>query len=61
MTTFSLSKDFDGVPCAPVEVVESWPSRAARLVFDAVHATVYPVLTVGARALGLPWPFGLLD
>jgi acetyl esterase/lipase len=60
----SVLASFDGVgdlPCEPIEVIESGPSAAARMVVDATRATVYPALAVGVRAIQLPWPFGVLD
>jgi acetyl esterase/lipase len=49
------------ITCAPVEVTESEPSVAARMVFDATRATVYPALAIGCHAIGLPLPFGMLE
>ena len=31
------------------------------MVFDATHATIYPTLALGTRAMQLPLPFGILD
>lgn len=46
---------------APVEVTESGPSLAARLVSGAARMTVHPALAIGCRALRLPWPYGILE
>ncbi|MFV0495404.1 alpha/beta hydrolase fold domain-containing protein [Mycobacterium sp.] len=46
---------------APVEVVESGPSVAARLAAAASRVTVRPVLTVGSYVPNLPWPWGVID
>lgn len=46
---------------APVEVTESGPSLAARLVFGASRMTVHPALAIVSRALQLPWPYGILE
>lgn len=46
---------------APVEVVESGPSIAARVATLASRLTVRPVLTVGSYVPNLPWPWGLID
>ena len=46
---------------APVEVVESDPSIAARLVWLASRVTIRPVLAVGSHLPHAPWPFGLND
>lgn len=46
---------------APVEVIESGPSVAARLAVLASRLTIRPVLTVGSNAPDLPWPWGLID
>ena len=48
----------DGVP---VEVVESGPSIAARVVSLATHLTVRPTLAVCSQLPHMPWPFGLVD
>jgi acetyl esterase/lipase len=48
----------DGVP---VEVVESGPSIAARLVSLASRLTIRPALAVGGYVPHLPWPWGLVD
>jgi acetyl esterase/lipase len=60
----SVLASFEGVgdlPCEPVEVIESGPSAAARMVGDATRATVYPALAIGCHAIGLRLPFGVLD
>jgi acetyl esterase/lipase len=46
---------------APVEVVESGPSLAARLVSLATHLTVRPTLALGSYVPHLPWPWGAID
>ncbi|AKN15317.1 esterase [Mycobacterium haemophilum DSM 44634] len=46
---------------APVEVVESGPSIAARLASLTSRLTIRPVLAVGSYVPHLPWPFGLID
>jgi acetyl esterase/lipase len=46
---------------APVEVLESGPSVAARLAVLASRLTIRPVLAVGSNAPDLPWPWGLID
>ncbi|MCV7149620.1 alpha/beta hydrolase [Mycobacterium riyadhense] len=46
---------------APVEVVESGPSIAARLAALASRLTIRPILAVGSYAPQLPWPWGLVD
>ncbi len=46
---------------APVEVLESGPSVAARLAALASRLTIRPVLAVGSNAPNLPWPWGLID
>jgi acetyl esterase/lipase len=46
---------------APVEVLESGPSVAARLAAVASRLTIRPVLAVGSHAPNLPWPWGLID
>ena len=48
----------DGVP---VEVVESGPSIAARLVSLASRLTIRPALAVGSYVPQLPWPWGFVD
>jgi len=48
----------DGVP---VEIVESGPSIAARLVSLTCRLTIRPTLAVGSYLPHLPWPWGLLD
>jgi acetyl esterase/lipase len=60
----SVLASFDGVndlACEPVEFIESGPSAAARMIGEATQATVYPALAIGCHAIGLPWPFGVLD
>jgi len=46
---------------APVEVLESGPSVAARVANLASRLTIRPVLAVGSYAPNLPWPWGLID
>src|SRR5271154_2542004 len=46
---------------APVEVVESGPSVAARVATLASRLTIRPVLAVGSYVPNLPWPWGLID
>lgn len=46
---------------APVEVVESGPSIAARLAALASRLTIRPILAVGSHAPHLPYPWGFID
>jgi acetyl esterase/lipase len=46
---------------APVEVLESGPSVAARAATLASRLTIRPALAVGSYAPNLPWPWGLID
>ena len=46
---------------APVEVLESGPSVAARAANLASRLTIRPVLTAGSYVPNLPWPWGLID
>lgn len=46
---------------APVEVLESGPSVAARVATLAARWTVRPVLAVGSHVPNFPWPWGLID
>lgn len=46
---------------APVEVVESGPSLAGRLVSLCSRLTIRPALAVGSYVPFLPWPFGIVD
>src|SRR6201993_1031505 len=46
---------------APVEVLESGPSVAARVANLASRLTIRPILAVGSSAPNLPWPWGLVD
>ncbi|WP_407665677.1 alpha/beta hydrolase [Mycolicibacillus parakoreensis] len=48
----------DGVP---VEVTESGPSLAARVVAAATTMTVRPTLAVLGNVPHLPWPWGVID
>jgi acetyl esterase/lipase len=48
----------DGVP---VEVVESGPGIAARLVSLATQLTIRPALAIGSHLPHLPWPWGIID
>jgi acetyl esterase/lipase len=52
---FSVS---DGVP---VEVLESGPSVAGRLVSLAARLTIRPALSVCSHFPHMPWPFGFVD
>src|ERR1700757_3729753 len=45
---------------APVEVLESGPSVAARVATLASRLTIRPILAVGSNAPTAPWPWGLL-
>jgi acetyl esterase/lipase len=46
---------------APVEVLESGPSVAARVATLASRLTIRPILTAGSYVPNLPWPWGLID
>lgn len=46
---------------APVEVLESGPSVAARVASLAARVTIRPILAVGSNAPTIPWPWGVLD
>jgi acetyl esterase/lipase len=46
---------------APVEVVETGPSIAGRLIALAALLTIRPTLAIGSYAPRLPWPWGLVD
>ena len=46
---------------APVEVLESGPSVAARAASLASRVTIRPVLAVGSHLHSVPWPWGLID
>ncbi len=46
---------------APVEVLESGPSVAARVATLTSRLTIRPVLSVGSHVPHLPWPWGLID
>ncbi|WP_421844574.1 alpha/beta hydrolase [Mycobacterium sp.] len=46
---------------APVEVVESGPSIAARLATLTSRLTIRPAVAVGSYVPHLPWPWGLID
>ena len=46
---------------APVEVVESGPSLAARLTSLSLRLTFRPALSVLSHVPHWPWPFGMLD
>ncbi|MGH3563784.1 MAG: esterase, partial [Mycobacterium sp.] len=48
----------DGVP---VEVIESGPSIAARLVSLVSRLTIRPTLAVGSYVPHLPWPWSFID
>jgi len=45
----------------PVEVVETGPSIAGRLVALTSRLTIRPALAVGSRIPHHPWPFGIVD
>lgn len=57
----SLDDVSDVVRVSPVEVIESGPSLAARMVCEATRATVHPAVDITSHALGLPLPFGAID
>jgi len=46
---------------APVEVLETGPSIAARLANLTSWLTIRPILSVGSHVPNLPWPWGLID
>ncbi|KLO27562.1 alpha/beta hydrolase [Mycobacterium haemophilum] len=46
---------------APVEVLESGPSVAARVATLASRLTIRPALAVGSYIPSVPWPWGLID
>ncbi len=46
---------------APVEVLESGPSVAARVATLTSRLTVRPVLAAGSYVPHFPWPWGLID
>jgi acetyl esterase/lipase len=46
---------------APVEVLESGPSVAARVATLASRLTIRPILAAGSYVPNLPWPWGLVD
>jgi acetyl esterase/lipase len=46
---------------APVEVLESGPSVAARVASLASRLMIRPILAAGSYAPNLPWPWGLID
>jgi acetyl esterase/lipase len=46
---------------APVEVIESGPSVAARMATMASRLTIRPILAAGSNAPTVPWPWGLID
>lgn len=46
---------------APVEVLESGPSVAARVATLASRLTIRPALAVGSYLPSAPWPWGLID
>ncbi len=46
---------------APVEVLESGPSVAARVATLASRLTIRPVLAAGSHIPNVPWPWGLID
>lgn len=46
---------------APVEILESGPSVAARVATLASRLMIRPVLSVGSYVPNLPWPWGFVD
>lgn len=46
---------------APVEVLESGPSVAARVANLTSRVTIRPVLSVGSHVPNFPWPWSLID
>ncbi|RFD26443.1 esterase [Mycobacterium uberis] len=52
---------FENLDGAPVEVLESGPSVAGRVVALALRLTIRPVLAVGSYVPSAPWPWGLID
>ncbi len=46
---------------APVEVLESGPSIAARVAGLASRLTIRPMLALGSHVPTVPWPWGLID
>lgn len=46
---------------APVEVLESGPSVAARVANLTSRVTIRPVLSAGSHVPNFPWPWGLID
>lgn len=44
-----------------LNVVESGPSTAARLLTHATRLTVRTALKAGSRAMHLPWPYGAIE
>jgi acetyl esterase/lipase len=56
-----LTRRFPVSDGAPVEVVESGPSIAARMASLACHLTIRPALAVCSYAPHMPWPFGIID
>jgi acetyl esterase/lipase len=57
----ALARRFAISDGAPVEVLESGPSVAARVASLAARLTIRPVLAVGSHVPNLPWPWGLID
>ena len=55
------TRRFSAIGGAPVEVIESGPSIAARLVWLASRLTIRPTLAVWSQIPHVPWPFGLID
>lgn len=49
------------VVSAPVEITESGPSPAARLVSETARMTVHNAVAIACHALQLPWPFGAIE
>ena len=56
-----VSRKFAISDGAPVEVLESGPSVAARVATLASRLTIRPILAAGSHAPNLPWPWGLID
>ena len=46
---------------SPIEITEPGPSRAARLVAEAAHMTVYAALDVASHVLAMPLPYGMIE
>ncbi|SOJ56395.1 Carboxylesterase LipF [Mycobacterium simulans] len=57
----SARRRFAATHGAPVEVIETGPSAAARLAAVVSRLTIRPFLAAGSYAPLLPWPWGLVD